>query len=366
MHDIFISYSSKDQYIADAIINILESRKIKCWIAYRDASAGENYAASIVRAIKQCKICVLIFSEESNQSKHVLSEINSCVNNGITIIPFRTADIIMDDSLEYYLGRMHWLDALSAPIEAHINKLADRINGLLQGEAAKIDSGIKNSVNNNTPKINEASETRMVKYEELINLGYNAKKIATQLVENDYIVYNGIGEENEGTACQWEKFVQNSTETFQYLINGENKIVGDWSILALNPEMFEQAKKGLLLEKDITYEASQMILFPGDYFGYVLAITILPDYRNMSNYMKIITSFFQQIERYAEHGIFFKEWCMNVFSAEIENLIKGLGFNFLTNNIVWGKIYHLQFTPLPKNTFVDKFPKLIELYAEKV
>ena len=64
MHDIFISYSSKDQKIADAIVNILETRRIKCWIAYRDAEIGDDYAGSIVRAIKNCKACVLVFSND--------------------------------------------------------------------------------------------------------------------------------------------------------------------------------------------------------------------------------------------------------------------------------------------------------------
>jgi hypothetical protein len=130
MHDVFISYSSKDQKIADAVVNILESHKIKCWIAYRDAEAGGEYAVSIINAIKSSKVCVLIFSHESNRSTHVLNEVNSCVNHGVTIIPFRVADVMMHDAIEYYLGKTHWLDALTAPLEAHIHKLADRINAI--------------------------------------------------------------------------------------------------------------------------------------------------------------------------------------------------------------------------------------------
>jgi hypothetical protein len=273
----------------------------------------------------------------------------------------------MDDALEYYLGRTHWLDALTAPLEAHINKLADRIGSLLQNEDAKITppKTVDAMSNNQSQKVG-ISETRMAKYEELRGIGYNAEKIAMQLVENDYITCNGIGEENEGTASQWAQFVQNSNETFQYLLNGENKIVGDWSILALNKEMFDQAKEGSLVEKDITYEKSEMIVFPDEYYGYILAFSLLPDYRNMPNYMKIVTSFFQQIESYAENGIFFKEWCINVFSAEIENLVRRMGFVFMVNNKVFGKIYHLPFIPLPKNPFIDKFPKLKELYEGKI
>jgi len=72
MYDVFISYSSKDQKTADAVVNYLESAKIRCWIAYRDADAGALYAASIIKAIRTLSVFLLVFSENSSNSKHVL------------------------------------------------------------------------------------------------------------------------------------------------------------------------------------------------------------------------------------------------------------------------------------------------------
>ena len=135
MYDIFISYSSKDQIIADAIVNILESRKIKCWIAYRDAGIGADYAESITKAIKNCKVCVFVFSGESNKSKHVLNEINLCFDENKMIIPFRIENIKMGDALTYYLSKTHWLDALSKPIENHIQNLADKLIALINNNS---------------------------------------------------------------------------------------------------------------------------------------------------------------------------------------------------------------------------------------
>ncbi|NQT71340.1 MAG: toll/interleukin-1 receptor domain-containing protein [Chloroflexi bacterium] len=36
-HDVFISYSTNDKTVADAVCATLESQKIRCWIAPRDA-----------------------------------------------------------------------------------------------------------------------------------------------------------------------------------------------------------------------------------------------------------------------------------------------------------------------------------------
>ncbi len=51
-HDVFISYSTKDKSIADAICSILESTQIRCWIAPRDITPGVPFAEAIIDNIK--------------------------------------------------------------------------------------------------------------------------------------------------------------------------------------------------------------------------------------------------------------------------------------------------------------------------
>ncbi|MDO8728011.1 MAG: toll/interleukin-1 receptor domain-containing protein [Candidatus Methanoperedens sp.] len=72
-HDVFISHSSKDKTIADAICAALEAAKIRCWIAPRDILPGDKWAGSITKAISSSRIMVLIFSEHSNNSEDVLN-----------------------------------------------------------------------------------------------------------------------------------------------------------------------------------------------------------------------------------------------------------------------------------------------------
>ena len=81
-HDVFISYSSKNKVIADAVCARLEENKIRVWFAPRDVPPGKDYASVIIQAIDQCKIFILIWSEESNKSNHILNEINHAFNHG--------------------------------------------------------------------------------------------------------------------------------------------------------------------------------------------------------------------------------------------------------------------------------------------
>ncbi len=357
MHDCFISYSHKDAQIAIAIQNILEQNGIRCWIDFRDALPGTDYAGSIVRAIKTSSVFILVLSCNSSESVHVLNELNSAANAGATIIPFKVDAGELNESMEYYLGRTHWMDALTPPLEAHINHLVDTIKAY----KAKLSDSYSNKENQDVTK-KPKTDCRMLKYQDLISLGYSATDISLQLVENDYINCNGIGMENEGTAQQWEEYLKNNTETFQYLVNGDNKIVGDWSIVALNEETFDLAMNGQLLEADIDIDKTEMICFPGIYQGYVLTFSILPEYRSMKNYNLIVESFFSQLEEYADNGIFFKKWCMNVFGKEVEAMIRQLGFKYVTDNKVLGKIYCCDFMPLPDLPIYKKHPGLTERY----
>ena len=74
-HDVFISYSSKDKPIADGICAHLEGAGIRCWIAPRDISPGEDWPTAIDRAISQSRVMVLVFSAHSNSSEDVSREL---------------------------------------------------------------------------------------------------------------------------------------------------------------------------------------------------------------------------------------------------------------------------------------------------
>lgn len=132
MHEVFISYSSKDSVIANAVCHILEELEIRCFIAPRDIAPGAIWAECLVSAIKQSKVFVLVFSSNANQSKQVYKEISIAVDAGLTIIPFIISPDKPEGVLEYYIADTHWIDALTPPVEGHIHRLAGRISILLK------------------------------------------------------------------------------------------------------------------------------------------------------------------------------------------------------------------------------------------
>jgi lipoprotein NlpI len=132
-YDVFISYSSKDKGVADATCALLERRNIRCWIAPRDVEPGRQYGEAIIDAIHHSRVMVLIFSSHANASVHISREVERAVSNGVTIIPLRIEEITPAKSLDFFIGSVHWLDAMTPPLEKHLINLADTIERILPG-----------------------------------------------------------------------------------------------------------------------------------------------------------------------------------------------------------------------------------------
>jgi hypothetical protein len=135
-HDVFVSYASGDKPVADAVCATLEAKGIRCWIAPRDVLPGVHYGEAIIDAIAECRIMVLVFSSKANLSGHIPKEIERAVSKGVTVMPLRIEDVTPAKSLDYFIGSVHWLDALTAPLEAHLERLAANVQTLLARSAS--------------------------------------------------------------------------------------------------------------------------------------------------------------------------------------------------------------------------------------
>lgn len=130
-HQVLISYSTHDKNVADAICSWLERNGIRCWIAPRDITPGLEYGESIINAINACKVMVVVFTDNANQSRFVRKEVERAVSKGCVVVPVRLQDVLPTQSLEFFLSSDHWLDATSPPLERHLDKLLNTVRALL-------------------------------------------------------------------------------------------------------------------------------------------------------------------------------------------------------------------------------------------
>jgi hypothetical protein len=140
-HDVFISYCSEDKPIADAVCATLEGQGTRCWIAPRDILPGTDWGEAIVDAINESKAMLLVFSSKANASPQIKREVERAVHRGIPLIPVRLDDALPSKSLEYFISTPHWLDALTPPLESHLQRVAQAVKALLQRLAGSGGTG---------------------------------------------------------------------------------------------------------------------------------------------------------------------------------------------------------------------------------
>ena len=114
-YDVFISYSHEDKIIAEGICGYLESKKIRCWIDYRNLPKGRSHSKLIPSAIRQSGLLLAVFSKDFNSSDDTDNEITIASNRNIPILVFRITDDDFDGTKEYYLTKSNWIEAFPEP-----------------------------------------------------------------------------------------------------------------------------------------------------------------------------------------------------------------------------------------------------------
>jgi hypothetical protein len=90
-----------------------------------------EWGEAIIDAIEECRMMVLVFTANANASPQIRREVERAVNRGVAILPVRIEDVLPGKGLEYFIGNVHWLDALNPPLEAHLKSLAGTIKIVL-------------------------------------------------------------------------------------------------------------------------------------------------------------------------------------------------------------------------------------------
>lgn len=134
--DVFISYSSKDQDVADLIVDSLEAYGFNSWIATRDIKEG-SYAKQIMQGIREANVFLVLISKNSIESEQVKNEIDRAFNrikDGMKIIPFILDNSELDDECQYYLCRQEMFFGKMPPISERVKELVSKIYDIVKNQ----------------------------------------------------------------------------------------------------------------------------------------------------------------------------------------------------------------------------------------
>ena len=155
-YDVFISYSSKDQKMVEAICAYLEQRRIRCFVAYRDIPKGVSWAERIVEALDESGMMLVAFTENFNASNEVNREIELACNDKKPILTFRLSDTAFAGAKKYFLQNLNWLDAFPEP-EPVFGEMYRNVCGLL-GKKPEEPSYIEDGSNDCVADVEDSAD----------------------------------------------------------------------------------------------------------------------------------------------------------------------------------------------------------------
>src|SRR5579883_649695 len=103
-HDIFISYSRKDAAQAEQLAERLTSEGLSCWIDKQGIIGAEQWAQEIVNGIRNCSTFIILLSNASVESEHVLKELSLALEKRKRILPVTLDSVELPSAFEYPLA----------------------------------------------------------------------------------------------------------------------------------------------------------------------------------------------------------------------------------------------------------------------
>jgi TIR domain/Domain of unknown function (DUF4384) len=114
--EVFISYASDDRTQVLRLADQLEQAGVSVWLDRQQISGASIWAEEIVKAIKACKVLLLVCSDAAMRSWAVKQEIQLAGEAQKTLLPLMLASTSFPEQIEFFLAGRQWIDAGNRPM----------------------------------------------------------------------------------------------------------------------------------------------------------------------------------------------------------------------------------------------------------
>ncbi len=342
-YDLFISYASENKDIADYIVERIERRGYRCFIAPRDIRTGAEYAVEIIRGISNSTAVLLVFSSKSDKSHYVLREINSAVSRNRPIIPLRIEDFLPSEAMEFYLGPTHWLDAFPEILDVHLDKVVN------------IFSGMNNTVPDSKRDSYRIAGPELIRIAEIGKIGMDFQALTMKEIEIDYLCIPSdryeMNDEIEGTFDDWKQSAKEYENDTSILLVKNDEVIGYCDMYPVTEEAYNELISGTVIIRDSMID---LFCMGGTFDVYIAMVGIVPEEATQSNYLMIFDWIFKHLDEWDENDVHVDHVGISVYSDMLEKFIKRFGFEYKGLNPAKGRVYETTVKALKNNLLVKK------------
>lgn len=127
-HGIFVSYSSVDLDIVQAVVEAIEAVGPRCWVAFRDLPPGvPSWAEPIVTAIAGSRMLVVLLSRHSMTSIEVLREVTIANDEKLPLFAINLDSTQLAPGLRYFFSAGQRLDVSQHDLHEKVRCIAPAV-----------------------------------------------------------------------------------------------------------------------------------------------------------------------------------------------------------------------------------------------
>jgi hypothetical protein len=365
MYDVFISHNKQQKPWVREVVRILREGGLKVFFDEDTIAPGESIVVAIENAISCSKYILFIISPTSIKSRWVAMETALTIYDDPDAVRRKLIPVILE-SIDFALLRptirsLNHIDLTNTETRDYQFKKLLEYLGL---NPYLLPSIPKWPIGHAENKVGVSERSLLVAdINDVVSWGWSGNRLLNELIKLDYETIEGLSSHHEGSANQWDAVFMDHPDTWRLLINGPGSIIGYWHFVPLFQPEYEQAKKGFLMDSQITTDKVQLFELPGLYNIYFVSICIKSQYRRIHALRMLFESLRDIIIHFASGGIFFREACTNAYTGSGESLCKTLGMTCITNHTDHGQIYWASFNSLlTNNSFFKESAELKKYY----
>ena len=125
--DIFISYSRKDSYRVMPIVKELREAGYSVWLDDTNIESAALWAEQIVEGLKNCKLLMLMASEDSLASANVLKEVMLASELEKILLPVYLEECNPPSSFQYQLAGIQHIELFKENKKTNIEIISESL-----------------------------------------------------------------------------------------------------------------------------------------------------------------------------------------------------------------------------------------------
>lgn len=134
MKDVFISFHTPDQQVAETIMQYLENNGLSCFFAPRNMPGGTVFCEELVKELESCKVLLLVFSDATHASRYVPLELQIAFDGEPNCLPVFIEQCEPRGSFKLLLSSLHRINAFDGEIKEFLPAILDATKQLLPKE----------------------------------------------------------------------------------------------------------------------------------------------------------------------------------------------------------------------------------------